>query len=168
MSSLFNHVFIPLVILLIFSEKLGTDPKKAVALVFFAVLPDADAIILPHRAVFHNIFILVIPLLLFILIRNRRDILGIICLFLASHLILDMFNGGISLLYPLSSNVFFIHTELRFDMQSFSHVFDYGIRQTVMNRGNGEPVVSSENTGIAVFLVVLTAILATLKQRERI
>ncbi|MCX9011263.1 MAG: metal-dependent hydrolase [Candidatus Methanoperedens sp.] len=167
MSSLFNHVFIPLVILLAFSDRLGLDPKKVFALVFFAILPDADVIIQPHRAAFHNIFALIIPLLLFILISNRRETSGIICLYLASHLTLDLFNGGISLLYPLSKDVFFVSAELRFDLQSFTHMLEYGVRETVAVNGKGEPLVSSENTGIAVLLTLLGIILAVLRRKEK-
>lgn len=167
MSSLFNHVFIPLFILLAFSDRLGLNPKKVFALVFFAILPDADVIFLPHRAAFHNMFVLIIPFLLFILISNRRETSGIICLYLASHLTLDLFNGGISLIYPLSSDVFFIDVEFRFDLQSFTHVLDFGIRETVVNSGKGEPLVSSENMGIAVFLALLAVVLSMLRQKEK-
>lgn len=153
--------------MLAFSDRLGLNPKKVFVLVFFAILPDADVIFLPHRAAFHNMFVLIIPLLLFILISSRRETSGIICLYLASHLTLDLFNGGISLIYPLSSDVFFVNVEFRFDLQSFTHVFDYGVRETVVNSGKGEPLVSSENTGIAVFLALLAMILAALRQEKK-
>lgn len=159
MSSLFNHIFIPLVILLLFSEKLKIDSRKTLALSFFAVLPDADTIFSPHRAAFHNMFMLIIPLLLLILIKSRRDILGIICFYLTSHLVLDLFNGGIFLLYPLYNNVYFIHAELLYSENSFTPMLDYGISNKIMNMGRGEPVISSENIGITIVLIISTLIL---------
>jgi hypothetical protein len=44
MSSLFSHIFIPLMILLLFSEKLKLNSKEVFALSFFAVLPDTDSV----------------------------------------------------------------------------------------------------------------------------
>lgn len=160
MSSLFNHMFISLVILLLFSEKLKFNPRKVLALSFFAVLPDVDTVFLPHRAVFHNAFILIIPILLFIFIKSRRKDLGIICFYLASHLVLDLFSGGIFLLYPLYDNVFFIHAELWFYKNSFTPILDYGISSNIMNMGRGEPVISSENIGVGALLIISVVILA--------
>lgn len=167
MSSLFNHVFIPLVILLIFSKELRLDTRMVLALSFFALLPDVDAVILPHRAVLHNVFVLIIPSLLFILVKSRREIFGIIFFYLASHLILDMFNGGIFLFYPFYNNVFFAHAELLFTQNSFIPVLDYGISTHIMNMGKGEPVISSENIGVAALLIIFALILVLQKKRGR-
>lgn len=157
MSSLFNHVFIPVAILLIFSKELKLAPKNILILSFFAVLPDADAIFLPHRAVFHNFLFVVIPLLLFIFVRSKKEILGIIFFLLASHLLLDLFDGGIFLLYPFYDSVFFAHVELLFNMEAIKPVLDYGIRDRIINNGRGEPMISSENFGTAVLLLTIAA-----------
>jgi len=154
MSSLFTHLFISVVILLLLAETFRLDSRKVLALSFFAVLPDLDAILVPHRALFHNIFILIIPLVFFIFVKSRRDVFGIICFFLAAHLILDLFNGGIFLFYPLYDKVFYASAELRFGMDGFLHVLDMGISDTIMNNGRGEPVISSENVGMAVVLAL--------------
>lgn len=158
MSSLFNHIFIPLAILLLFSKRLNLDTRKVIALVFFAILPDADTILLPHRAALHSIFILFVPALLFVLIRSRRDIFGIVCFYLASHLVLDLFNGGIFLLYPVYNNVFFANVELMLDHNKFMPLLDYGIRSDILNTGRGEPVISSENIGVTLILIVFSLI----------
>ncbi len=170
MSSLFNHLFIPVVILLIFSDKLGLDRKNIIALSFFAVLPDADALFQPHRAFFHNIFVLVIPYYAIVLAKDRRQVPGIIFFYLASHLVLDFFDGGIFLLYPVYNNVFFAHVELGFSNNSFASVLDYGISRSIMNSGKGEPVISSENIGIALILAVfllISVIADKLKKKSR-
>ncbi len=163
MSSLFNHVFIPLVILLIFSKELRLDTRMVLALSFFALLPDVDAVFIPHRAVLHNVFVLIIPSLLFILVKSKRKIAGIIGFYLVSHLILDMFDGGIFLLYPFYNSVFFAHAELLFTQNSLIPVLDYGISTHIMNMGKGEPAISSENIGVAALLAVLVLILAIWK-----
>jgi hypothetical protein len=155
MSSLFNHVFIPVAILLIFSKELKLDPRKILVLSFFAVLPDADAIFLPHRAVLHNVLVVVFPLLLFILMKSKREVLGIIFFFLASHLLLDLFDGGIFLFYPFYDGVFYARVELLFTMETIKPVLDYGISDKIMNNGRGEPMISSENIGTAVLLLAI-------------
>lgn len=157
MSSLFNHLFIPLVILLIFSDKLKLDLRKITALSFFGILLDAD-IFLIHRASLHNIFILVIPFLAFIFIKDRREVSGIILFYLASALILDIFDGGVYLLYPFYNNVFFARIEIWF-IHSIIPVLDYGISKNIMNNGRGEPMISSENIGVSVIIMVFILIL---------
>ncbi len=167
MSSLFNHIFIPLVILLLFSKKLNLDAREVITLSFFAVLPDTDSLFFVfklspvplHRVLFHNVFIVMIPLLLFILVKSRRQVFGIICFYLTSHLILDLFTGGISLFYPVYNNIFFAHVELLFT-DGFTPALEYGISDRIMNMGIGEPAISSENIAVAVLLIISAAISA--------
>ncbi len=169
MSSLFNHVFIPLVILLLFSNKLRLNPRMVFALSFFAVLPDMDAIFFIHRASFHNIFVLIIAFIFFILAKNKKKVTpGIICFYLASHLLLDIFNGGIFLLYPVYDNVFFAHVELLFNSNHFTPVLDYGISKDIMNMGRGEPAISSENIGVTVLLIIFLVISAFLSLKKKL
>lgn len=168
MSSLFSHIFIPVVILLLFSEKFKLNSKEVFVLSFFAVLPDADTIFFMfklshvslHRALFHNAFLLIIPILLFIFMKNRRSVSGIICFYLASHLILDLFTGGIFLFYPVYNNVYFASAELLFNDSGFKPALEYGISEKIMNMGIGEPAISSENIAVAVLLIISAAITA--------
>lgn len=164
MSSLFSHVFIPLVIMLVFSRRLGLDTRMVIALGVLAVLPDADALFLVHRASLHNVFILIIPLLLFILTKNRNAAIGFF--YLASHLVLDLFNGGVFLFYPLYDNVFFARAEFWFTGGGFRHVLEYGISRSVINTGGGEPVISSENIGVAALLIIM-ALIAVIRDRQK-
>lgn len=155
MSSLFSHIFIPLAILFIFSGKLKLDPKKIIILSFFGILPDADAFIFIHRASFHNILILIIPVLIFVFIRDIK-ISGMIFFYLISHLILDIFNGGIFLFYPFYDNVFFFRVELWFHNGDIVPALYYGISEKIMPTTRGEPMISSENIGTAILLIILT------------
>ncbi len=85
--------------------------------------------------------------------------LGIICFYLMSHLILDLFTGGISMFYPVYDNIFFVHVELLFN-GGFTPALEYGISDRIMNMGIGEPAVSSENIAVAVLLIISAAISA--------
>ncbi len=173
MSSLFTHIFIPVLILILFSKKLGIDPKEALALSLFAALPDADHVFLLNRATLHNVFLILVPLLLFVLVKRRRNVSGIICFYLASHLILDLFNGGLYLLYPVYNKVFFANAELLFNRGSFMSVLDLGIsdkivaRSKIINMTKWGTVVSSEDVGIAI-LFVAVAVAFLWQTRKRI
>lgn len=155
MSSLFNHVFIPLVILLIFSEKLRLNQRNIITLSFFGILPDADAFVFIHRAFLHNIFILlIIPLVIFVFIKDIK-ICGIISFYLMSHLVLDIFNGGIFLFYPLYDKVFFSRIEVWFHSGDMIPIIYYGISDKIISMGKGEPMISSENIGVAILLIII-------------
>ncbi len=168
MSSLFNHIFIPVAILLLFSKKFNLDPREVIALSFFAVLPDTDSLFFVfklspvplHRVLFHNVFIVIIPFLLFILVKSRRQVFGIICFYLTSHLILDLFTGGIPLFYPVYNSIFFVHVELLFN-DGLTPALEYGISDKIMNMGIGEPAISSENIAVALLLIISAAISAS-------
>ncbi len=164
MSSLFTHIFIPAMVLILFSKKLGIDPKEALVLSLFAALPDVDHVFLTSRATLHSIFLLLIPLLVFILVKGRRDISGMICFYIVSHLILDMFNKGVYLLYPVYNKVFYANAELLSNHGSFLSVVNYGIvdkigmGDKIISMSNWGIVISDENVGTAILLIVIATI----------
>ena len=166
MSSPFNHIFIPVAILFLFSKKLKLNHGEVIALSFFAVLPDIDSIFfgsngIPlHRVLFHNIFILIIPLLFFMFAKSKREVFGIIIFYFTSHLVLDMFTGGVFLFYPIYNNAFFVRVELLLSHGSFTPALEYGISNKIMNNGMGEPAISSENIAVALLLIVCASISA--------
>lgn len=159
MSYIFSHIFIPLAILFIFSEKLKLDKKYIVLFSFVGILPDLDVIFL-HRMSFHNIFI-IFPILFIMLAMKKDSIAGIVCFYLISHLILDMFNGGISALYPFYDGIFFINAEIRssYNIDGMMYTLNYGIKNSFVNNisraGNGYGIISSENFGIIVLLMII-------------
>lgn len=161
MSSLFNHAFIPITILLIFSDRLNIHTRNILILGLFAILPDID-MYLNHRASFHNIFILIIPVLAFIFIN--REIFGIISFYFISHIILDIFNGGVSLLYPFYKSVLFVRADIRFG----DSIFTYGINNKIINVPIiGESIISSENFGIIILLMVVVLVIIIKKFNVR-
>lgn len=159
MSYIFSHAFIPLAILFIFSNKLNINPKNIIILSFFGIFPDFDVIFL-HRMTFHNIFIMSIPLLSLIFTK-KREIAFIVIFYLLSHLILDLFNGGISALYPFYNGIFFINAEIMssYNIDGIMYTLNYGIKGDFINNiakaGNGYGIVSSENVGIVTLLIIM-------------
>lgn len=160
MSYIFSHIFIPLAVLFIFSGKLNLDKRNIIILGFFGVLPDLDVIFF-HRMTFHNIlFVTIIPILIFIFIRNK-EIAGIIFFYLLSHLILDTFNGGTATLYPFYDGIYFINVEIisSFDINSIEYILNYGIKGDFVNyvskAGKGYGIVSSENFGIIILVLII-------------
>jgi len=156
MSSLFNHAFIPLVLLLVFSKKFKISPTNIFPLVIFGILPDAD-IFLEHRALLHNLFVVLIPFLLFLFLKGRREIMGIICFYLASHIILDIFNGGVYIFYPLYEKLFFVQAEIAFQNNMILPKLDFGFSSMIINNGRGEPIISSENLAVTSMILITAA-----------
>lgn len=141
---------------------LRQDHRLIIPLSIFAILPDLDALIGIHRATFHNIFVLVlIPLIFILIVRMKRPNLvlpGLIVLFyLVSHLVLDM--GGVALLYPFYDQAFYLQPALHFQtgpVLDFDFVIDYG---TMELSQTGEYLFVSELGFAYLFLFVLVTVL---------
>ena len=167
MSTPFNHAFIPVALLLLFSKDVNLDRKKILFLSFFAVLPDADALFLPHRAVFHNFIVVFAALLFFITAKEKKDVYGIIFFFLFSHILLDLFDGGIFIFYPVYDIVLYSYIELQFPFDKIEYVMDYGISNGIMDNGKGQPMISSENIAVVFLLSVVILLALTVKKWKR-
>lgn len=159
MSYIFSHIFIPIVILLIFSDKLKLDKKNIVLLSFVGILPDLDVIFF-HRMSFHNIFV-ILPILFIMLAMKKDSIAGIVGFYFISHLVLDLFNGGIAALYPFYDGIFFINAEIRssYNIDNMMYTLNYGIKydfiSNIAKSGDGYGIISSENFGIIVLLIII-------------
>lgn len=110
MPSFVVHGLIPL--LLILALRLA-PPKVALATLPFTWLPDLDFWLGIHRATTSNVFILLPTLYLWYRWREaqpqRAQYAAIATLYLASHLIMDMFAGGIVPFWPLWDYTVFWH-----------------------------------------------------------
>jgi hypothetical protein len=100
------HVGVALVALLLYFD--DRNRKYVLLLLPFAVLPDLDhfAPFYAPREMLHNVFLLVPPLAIALYgLKTKNSVLYSIALMagflLFSHLVLDFFNGGIALIYPL-------------------------------------------------------------------
>src|SRR3990172_13079279 len=107
------HLIVPLLALLIVSRK--EDHKLILLLLPLAVISDFDTFVTQHRALLHNMFL---PLFLFLFGWAKKEkmtvfFIGGVCL--ASHVIMDMFNGGVVLFYPFYDGMAFVDASLQMD-----------------------------------------------------
>jgi hypothetical protein len=83
--------------------------KPALLLLPFGLISDLDSFIGVHRATLHNLFIILVPLLVMLanqrlkLVTIRPQYFGFASLLLAVHIFLDAFYNGVFLLYPFST-----------------------------------------------------------------
>jgi membrane-bound metal-dependent hydrolase YbcI (DUF457 family) len=118
-----THLIIPLLVMLAARQ----NTRLVVMLSFFALLPDLDSIFGPHRMVLHNIFVIVLAPLAFLLYARLRKpellLPGMIALFfLSSHLLLDL--DGVAFLYPIDQTAYMFVPYLEFvTMPDFHFVF---------------------------------------------
>ncbi|MGA3360119.1 MAG: metal-dependent hydrolase [Halobacteriota archaeon] len=113
MSSPIIHLLVGLVALLLYFD--DRHRMWALLLLPFAVLPDLDhfhiAFLYDPRVYFHNVFMLVPPLVvgLYGLATKRtlvRDVGFMASFLLWTHLMLDYFTGGEALFFPLTKREF--------------------------------------------------------------
>ncbi len=119
------HLLVPLLALLIVCRK--EDHKYILLLLPFAVFPDVDTFVTEHRALLHNVFIPLVLVLTGIALKKMRSIFFITAFYFASHIILDMFNGGVVLFYPFYNEMAFIDASLEMSKtKELLWTFDYG------------------------------------------
>lgn len=108
MPSFVVHGLVP--ILLLLALRLAR-PKVALWMLPFTFLPDLDFWIGIHRATFSNIFILVPFALGWYLYKDHRPswspYFGVATYYLASHLVMDLFAGGVVVFWPIWDQNFF-------------------------------------------------------------
>ena len=118
------HLLVPLLALLIVVRK--EDHKYILLLLPFAVFPDIDTFVTEHRALLHNIFIPLVLAFIGLSLKKIRPILFITAFYFASHVILDMFNGGVVLFYPFYNEMAFIDASLEMSKTNeLLWTFDY-------------------------------------------
>ncbi|MFZ0011534.1 MAG: metal-dependent hydrolase [Halobacteriota archaeon] len=100
------HIGVALVALLVYFD--DRHRKYVLLLLPFAMLPDLDhfAPFYAGRDILHNVFLLVPPLAIALYgVKTKNNLLYSVALMagflLFSHLVLDFFNGGEALFYPL-------------------------------------------------------------------
>lgn len=118
-----THIFIPLTALYVLKKDL-LNPSYHFLLVFFAWFPDLDKL-LRIPGLFHSLLI-IIPLIFVILLIEKQlgrngKISGIAGIFIISHIILDVLEGGaVPLLYPIFSTGVGIIFPLKISIHDFS------------------------------------------------
>lgn len=92
-----------------------------------ALFPDLDHFLHLHRAGFHTMFIPLIFLGAYMMYRNpkKRYLMITGAVYTISHVVLDLFDGGAGLFYPVTSHIYFITAELSYH-QGFFWILDWG------------------------------------------
>ncbi|HEY9205271.1 MAG TPA: hypothetical protein VIO58_05065 [Candidatus Methanoperedens sp.] len=133
------------------------DKKYIFLLLPLSVIPDLDTFVTQHRALLHNIFI---PLLLFsigLAVKEKRMIFLIASGYLASHVVLDMFGGGVVLFYPFYNEMAFVDASLSMSKTNeLMWTFNYGFGSYGEGWMNAWGYIS-ESPGTAALMLVFLA-----------
>lgn len=148
-----THLIVPLLALLIVSHK--EHQKHILLLLPLAVLPDIDTFFTQHRALLHNMFIPVILLIAGWVIKEKRAFFVIASVYIASHVFLDMFSGGVVLFYPFYDRMAFVDANLRMTgANELIWMFEYGFNSYGTGWKTAHGYISdSAGTGGLIFLL---------------
>ena len=148
------HLIVPLLALLIVGRK--EEYKYILLLLQLAVLPDIDTFMTEHRALLHNIFIPLSLAFFGISLKKMKTVFIIASVYFASHVILDMFGGGVVLFFPVYNEMAFIDLSLEMNRANeLLWTFDYGFSpyDEGWKRAGGY-ISDSIGTGSLVFVLV--------------
>lgn len=149
------HLIVPLLALLIVSRR--EDMKYILLLLPLALVPDLDTFITLHRALLHNIFIPLILLLSAMLFIDKRKPLIIASVYFASHVLLDLFAGGVMLFYPLYNRLAFVDASLSLTRTNeVNWVFEYGFSDYSQNWTKAYGYIF-DNAGAGALVFILLA-----------
>ncbi len=148
------HLIVPLLALLMVSRK--ENWKYVFLLLPFAVAPDLDTFATQHRALLHNMFIPAIMLFLGWRMREYRTILVISAVYFASHVILDMFGGGVVLFYPFYDRMAFVNATIGVENKvNLVWTLDYGFDEYSSGWKNAMGYITdSSGTGALLFVLL--------------
>lgn len=159
------HLIVPLLALMIVSRK--ENQKYVFLLLPLALLPDVDTFASEHRALLHNMFIPLILALSGLLIMKYRAIFLIASAYIASHVLLDMFTGGVVLFYPAYNGMAFVDASLMMGQtNNLLWTFDYGFRQYGAGWKTAYGYIS-DSTGTGAMVFVLAACVCAAYRRWR-
>ncbi len=157
MTDIITHLIIPLLILLVMCDK---DKRIYIyVLLPLAIFPDVD-VLYEHRALLHNLFIPLVLIFASTLTIGRAKIILIISsIYLYSHTILDIFNGGVQIFYPLYNKMFAIRTDIvlgdNYNIQYFiemGFINGYALYPDTIN------IISTTGMGILVLAILIFSI----------
>ena len=121
------HLIVPLFVLLIVGRK--EERKYMFLLLPLAVVPDLDTFVTQHRALLHNMFIPLILSLFGLLLKEKRILFATAAFYIALHVIMDMFGGGVVLFYPFYNRMAFVDASLQVNqIYELTWIFDCGFK----------------------------------------
>ncbi len=172
MPDLLLHLIVPFAALLLFYK--SRYRVYIVLLSPLAILPDVDHLWSGEvaRAWLHNIFILVPPLLVGIYGYKTRqeklyNIAFIAAVYLCSHILLDIFQGGVSLIYPIANYDYAVTFDLFMQNHTITPdiAFNVSLPSRSANTGVEGDVITSVTVATAVIFLSLAALQQLLKKR---
>ncbi len=148
------HIIVPLLALLIVGRK--EDRKYILLLLPLAIMPDFDSFVGQHRELLHNIFLPLLLLRLGMIIKQKKAIFIIAAVYLASHVFMDMFGGGVVLFYPFYNRMAFVDASLGLGTSNeLIWVFDYGFKGYADGWMTANGYISdSIGTGASIFILL--------------
>ena len=160
------HIIVPLLALLIVSRK--EDKKYILLLLPLAIVPDFDSYVGQHRELLHNIFLPMLLLLFGMIIKQKRAIFIIAAVYLASHVFMDMFGGGVVLFYPFYNRMAFADVSLSLSTSNeLIWVFDYGFKGYTDGWMTANGYISdSIGTGASIF-ILLAGVCTVYRNRKK-
>jgi hypothetical protein len=183
MVSWLPHYVIPVLVALAFFP---VSRRTALLVGILAWVPDMDYIIQSqHRAITHSILIPLALASATVVLWKRRDptarllefatrpgapvILTLGAYYYASHLLLDVFQGGVVLLWPLLNTNFYAGFEILLNTgtNTFTPAAEAGTSEGAPELTPLYPWFSTEHAAIAVFLAACAAAGAALVWHKR-
>ncbi len=160
------HIIVPLLALLIVGRK--EDKKYILLLLPLAIIPDFDSFADQHRALLHNIFLPMLFLLLGLIVKQKKAIFVIAAVYLASHVFMDMFDGGVVLFYPFYNKMAFVDASLSLSTTNeLKWVFDYGIKGYTNEWMIANGYISDSIGTAALIFILLAGVYTVYRNRKR-
>ena len=158
------HLIVPLLALLIVGRK--DDHKYYLLLLPLAVAPDLDTFMTLHRALLHNMIIPSLLLLFGWIIKEKRTLFVIAAVFVASHVFMDMFGGGVVLFYPFYNEMVFVDASLWMSQANeLTWELDYGFKEYEPGWKSAYGYIADSTGAGALSFILLAGICAACRNR---
>lgn len=173
MPSFLPHIVVPALVAVAFFP---IPRRTALLLAPVVFVPDLDYLVQSqHRAVTHSVLIPAALLLAVVVLWRRRDAaarfwefatrpgspvaLSLSSFYVASHLLMDVFAGGVVLLWPFTQTNFFLAFEILLDTgtNTFTPAGEGGTSEGAPSLSPVYPWVSTVDTAVAAFLAATLA-----------
>ena len=157
------HLLIPPLLLMAFFPKL--NKKLILVLTPFTFIMDFDSLIPGyHRVIFHNLlFVIIVSLAIYFLLGKIPSLVS--AYFLASHLIFDIREWGIALLYPFYAKFIYLTSKITEKQGDFIFNFKLSTTQvTAQQLAVSQHHVFTEIGFMVLFLVIVLIIAWKLKK----
>ncbi|MGZ4940901.1 MAG: hypothetical protein ACXV5P_01205 [Halobacteriota archaeon] len=171
MPDLLLHLIVPLAALLLFYDR--RYRMYVLLLCPLAILPDIDHLAPGDfaRMWLHNIFVLLPPLLAGVYAyekgyKRAYNIAFIALFYLSCHILLDLFQGGVSLFYPVANNNYAVIFDLLKQGQNVTPNIAFNVSVPRRDPSLAQDVVSSVSVAIAVIFIFVAAMRAVLTGRS--